>query len=301
MGEMDRWRFIDDCPATGAENMARDEYLLDRIEREGGAPILRLYSFHPSAITIGAHQDVSRALDLEAVRADSLDVARRVTGGRALLHEDELTYCVVGPRGALGDGLMGTYLRISEALAAALRSIGVADARVERRTRAPRPGAGTAPCLASTTRHELAVRGRKIAGSAERLTRNGFLQHGSILLTNASARITRYTRGAGGTTSEDLIGVTSVSEELGTAPSDGELRSAIRGAFAEAFGVAWSAFALSPAEAREVRARALLKEREFLEILARRCLPSGAVARALPCPVGETPSGLPAARREVAT
>lgn len=265
---MDRWRFIDDGPATGAENMARDEYLLERVEREGGAPILRLYSFHPPAITIGAHQDVARALDLEAVRADSMDVARRVTGGRALLHEGELTYCVVGPRGALGGGLTGTYLRISEALAAALRAIGV-DAEVARGRRAARPTAGAAPCLASTTRHELVVRGRKIAGSAERMTRNGFLQHGSILLTSASARIVRYTRELCGAGAEGLIRITSVSEELGLAPVEGELRSAIRNAFVEAFGVAWTSFALSPAEERQVRSRALFKEREFLEAARR--------------------------------
>jgi len=265
---MDRWRFIDDCPATGAENMAKDEYLLELVEREGGAPILRLYSFHPSAITIGAHQDAARALDLEAVRADSLDVVRRVTGGRALLHEDELTYSVAGPGGALHDGFLGTYLRISEALAAALRAIGV-DAEVARGARASGRGAGAAPCLASTTRHELAARGRKIAGSAERMTRNGFLQHGSILLTKASARIVRYTRGSGAAGCCDPIRITSVSDELGAAPADGELRAAILDAFAESFQVAWTPFALSSAEEREVRARALLKKREFHDVSRR--------------------------------
>jgi len=121
---MDRWLFLDSGPAPGAENMALDELLLERAERDRGAPVLRLYSFDPPAITIGAHQDPLEILDLEAVRSDGLDCVRRITGGRALLHEGELTYCVVAPAGAagFGNGRAETFMRISSALRAALRS-----------------------------------------------------------------------------------------------------------------------------------------------------------------------------------
>jgi lipoate-protein ligase A len=257
---MDRWFFIDDGPATGAENMARDEFLLARAEREGGAPILRLYSFHPPAITIGYHQELGRALDVEAVRSDGLDVVRRITGGRALLHEGELTYCVVAPSAAGGAAVpTDTYLRISRALAAALRLIGV-RAEVSRGAFGRKAPGAAAPCLLSTTRYELTARGKKIAGSAQRAMRGAFLQHGSILLTPASARVARYARG-----SCDSLGerITSVSEELGREIEAGELRSAIRDAFAEAFRIEWSPFALSRQDEREVRCVAIAKDREF--------------------------------------
>jgi lipoate-protein ligase A len=297
---MDRWRFIDDRPATGAENMARDELLLERIEREGGSPILRLYSFDPSAITIGAHQDAASVLDLDAVHAGATDVVRRPTGGRALLHEGELTYCVAGPKGALGEGLMGTYLRISEALAAALRSVGVAGARVERGFRAAAPGSAASPCLASTARHELAVGGRKIAGSAERMTRTAFLQHGSILLTTASGRITRYLRPAAAPGAEALR-ITSVSDELGAIADAEALRAALCDAFAELFGTPGEPFAFSPAEEEEIRARTRVKASESLEIMARWVSPRrgmGALGRL--SRRGDTAGAAPK-RREVAT
>jgi lipoate-protein ligase A len=258
---MERWFFIDDGPATGAVNMATDEFLLARAERKGMFPILRLYSFDPPAITIGYHQELDRALDMETVRADSVDVVRRVTGGRALLHDGELTYCVVAPTGAEGAGAASTvtYLGISAALAAALRSIGVA-AEVSRGERMRGTTGAAAPCLLSTTRYELTARGRKIAGSARRAARGAFLQHGSILLTLASARIARYVRGE----NEALARrITSVSEELGREPDAAALRSSIREAFGEAFHVEWIPFSPTADDEREVRRLAVAKDREL--------------------------------------
>jgi lipoate-protein ligase A len=210
------------------------------------------------------------------VRSDAVDVARRVTGGRALLHDGELTYCVVAPNAAIrGEArASGIFLGISRALSAALRSIGV-DAEVARGARGGRPAGAAAPCLLSTTRYELAARGRKIAGSAQRTMRDAFLQHGSILLTPGSARIARYARGP----QCSLAGrITSVSEELGREIPARELRSAVWDAFAETFRIDWAPFALSPGDEGEVRRMALAKGREFPDAAKReaRCMvPAG--------------------------
>jgi lipoate-protein ligase A len=263
---MDRWFLLVSPASPGAENMALDETLLERAER-GAAPALRLYSFDPPAITIGAHQDVSRALDLDAVRADGVDVVRRVTGGRALLHAGELTYGgAAGARdGRFGRGPAERYRRISEALALALRSLGVA-ASVSRGEDERGRTAGPRPCLSSVTRWELSVRGRKIAGSAQRGTAAAFLQHGSILLRPGSERIARYVPGP----CAPLAGrVTSVREELGRDVGGGELGEAVADAFRTRFGVVWEPLVLDPREREAVDRRARAKRAELASSLGR--------------------------------
>ncbi len=123
---MTQWLLIDDAPASGARNMAVDEFLLRRVENDGGAPVLRLYSFSPPAITLGYHQDASKAIDISAVGADGLDIVRRITGGRALLHDGELTYSVTAPIGPpFGQGLADTFLVIAGVIVSALRRSGI--------------------------------------------------------------------------------------------------------------------------------------------------------------------------------
>lgn len=257
---MDRWLFLDSGPAPGAENMAVDELLLARAERGGLPSVLRLYSFDPPAITIGVHQTPERVLDLDAVRADGIDVVRRITGGRALLHDGEITYCVVVPAGTarFAQGPGETFMKISDALCAALRRLGV-DAAVSRgrdcaRARGPAP-----PCLSSVTRHELSVGGRKIAGSAQRRTAGAFLQHGSILLRPGSERIAKYVRGSWAPLED---GITFLSRERGGGTDASELRTAVREAFEEKFAAAFETFPLSEADGSEVRDRARAKRRE---------------------------------------
>ena len=256
---MDRWLFLDDGPAPGAENMARDELIFEKAAR-GGAPVLRLYCFEPAAITIGYHQDPRTSLDLNAVQADGLDWVRRITGGRVLLHDGELTYCIAAPASSIPfSARFGeTYLKISEALCAALRSIGV-DAAVSRRQERARSSGAIPPCLCSVSRYELAVGGKKIAGSAQRKTAAAFLQHGSILLRRSSARITKYVRGSWDSI-EDRI--TSVSDELGGGVDPKTLRSALAKSFSDVFEVGWEPVRLSRSDEAEVRRRAIAKREE---------------------------------------
>ena len=246
--------------------MALDELLLERAEREGGAPVLRLYSFDPPAITIGAHQDPIEILDVARVHSDGIDCVRRITGGRALLHEGELTYCLVAPTGAagFGRGRAETFMRISGALRAALRSLG-AGAEVSRGRETPRPHGAAPPCLSSVTRAELTVGGKKIAGSAQRRTAAAVLQHGSILARPGSSRIVKYLRGSWGSLEAR---VTSVECEIGRPVGDGELRTAIVRAFSEVFGVEWAPLELSDGEGAAVAERAANKRREIAECLA---------------------------------
>ncbi len=250
---MERWFLFDGGPAPGARNMALDEVILGKAERERIAPILRLYSFRPATITIGYHQGLAHGLDLERIERDGIDVVRRFTGGRALLHEGELTYCIVArtDRSPFDMHLQASYLRISEALVHALRSIGV-DARIS----GGRPQHGSRPfskpCLDSVSRHEITAGGKKIVASAQRRSKRSFLQHGSILLTPESERIVDYMPGREGSLSGRA---TSIRGELGREVDPSLVGRAVVKGFEEVFGVSFGELGLSEEEEREVLRR----------------------------------------------
>jgi lipoate-protein ligase A len=185
------WTFRFDPPGPGERHMAVDAGLLDDLEAGRAGPVFRLYTWVPPAVSIGYHQDPARELDLEAVRARGFDVVRRPTGGRALLHADELTYAVAAPIDdpLLGGGLAESHARVSDVFRRALQALGVpaelAGSSAGRAAEGARPvdAAGVAaPCFAAPTRTELVVGGRKILGSAQRRGRTAFLQHGSLML-----------------------------------------------------------------------------------------------------------------------
>lgn len=249
---MERWLLLDDGPARGALNMATDELLLGRAAA-GAPPVLRLYSFDPPAITIGWHQDPAAVLDLAAARADGIEVARRITGGRALLHAGEVTYCLAAPlAGIFAGGLQETFLAVAGAVAAALRALGV-PARVSGGRRRAAGGGIAAPCLAGSGRYEITAGGRKIAGSAQRRARGAFLQHGSILLERGSERIVRYLRRDWG----DLAAaITTVADQTRSRPVEAEARRALEAAFSGLFGSPPARLRLADEELEALAARA---------------------------------------------
>ncbi|MBN1164520.1 MAG: lipoate--protein ligase family protein [Candidatus Krumholzibacteriota bacterium] len=258
---MNKWLYLDDEPCSGYLNMATDEFLLERVERGGGAPVLRLYSFQPPAVTIGFHQAAHRAVDVEALRRDGIDLVRRITGGRALLHDGEITYSLAAPLDAkvFGSGLRETFLSISRALVRSLAILGV-EAQVAPGPNHTRKVEKSGPCLASASRYELTVRGKKIAGSAQRRKKTSFLQHGSILLDRTSAGITSYLA-----KSFDSWGefITSLSEETGAKMETREVKRIIRDGFADTFGVDFKELRFSPEERARIRTRAWEKAEEF--------------------------------------
>ena len=221
---MTHFLLIDDAPGSGARNMAVDEFLLERAESEGGAPVLRLYSFDPPAVTLGFHQDAARAVDAGAASADGVDVVRRITGGRALLHDGELTYSVTALTGPpFGEALSDTFTAIAGVIVAALRRIGI-EAQLGSARHVSVEKSMTSPCLVSTSRHEITAGGRKISGSAQRRAGGAFIQHGSILLRRGSERIGRYLPGDW----KDLAAtITTVEDETGGPADERSLRDHI--------------------------------------------------------------------------
>ena len=158
-------------------NMARDEAMLLELEEGRGMPTLRLYGWSQQCLTIGYMQDASR------FATGGLPVIRRPTGGRAVLHWQELTYSVVAPieEEPFCKGLSQTYYSINTIIADALRGLGV-DAELS--SRSPRADGyrQRASCFHRAWRHEIVLGGRKLSGGAQRRLKRAFLQHGSILL-----------------------------------------------------------------------------------------------------------------------
>lgn len=173
---------------TPVYNMAFDEWLFSRVKKQPGLVIFRLYCWSPGAITFGYNQSIENAFD--AHRLSKTEVIRRVTGGRALYHDQtELTYTVaVNVRGVECEQLNGELTQTSRAVANALSAFMGAVGRESTYARQSssfdsKPlKAQKAPCFASVSRHEIISNGKKVVASAQRRIGDSYLQHGSLKL-----------------------------------------------------------------------------------------------------------------------
>lgn len=146
-------------------------------------------------MSLGAKERLEEAADLEACKKQNMEIVRRQTGGRAVLHYKELTYSLTGSAGRppFNDSVLNSYHRIAEALRKGLADLG---ANLELTSGARRARGVRLPCFAAPSRFELAYKGRKVVGSAQRRLRRSVLQHGSILLESDPALLALAT-GAG--------------------------------------------------------------------------------------------------------
>ncbi|NLE45873.1 MAG: lipoate--protein ligase family protein [Chloroflexi bacterium] len=185
------WRLLHTEPSDGATNMAVDEAILQAIAAGESLPTLRLYGWDPACLSLGRAQRVTD-VDRHALSRDGVDLVRRPTGGRAILHIDELTYSVIAPETEerVAGGIMESYRRISTGLVRGLELLGihdiVADQRVKRReTAGP-------VCFEIPVDYEITVHGRKLVGSAQMRSSGVVLQHGAVPLTGDISRICNY-------------------------------------------------------------------------------------------------------------
>ena len=180
-----RWRLLRTPPLDGATNMALDAALVHRAASTGEW-VLRTYSWSSPTLSLGRNQQARGRYDVERLGASEISVVRRPTGGRAILHDREVTYSVTAPLEAAGS-LRHSYIRINRLLVFGLESLGV---RVELAGRAePTPPPGVSPCFALPSAGELVHAGRKLAGSAQWRDEQALLQHGSILLEGDQALV----------------------------------------------------------------------------------------------------------------
>lgn len=222
-----RWRLLVDPAGDGAANMAVDHALLDRAARSDDA-VFRIYGWARPTLSLGMHEKAR--LDPAVVQARGIDVVRRPTGGRALLHHREVTYSVTAP--AHEASLRASYAAINAILLDALHRLGVPAREAERRGRPLVPDG--AACFAEPNEGELVVDGRKLVGSAQRRDEHALLQHGSILLDDDQALVAELRGSAAPPPAATL------SAALGRDVSVGDVHDALTAALRDAVGSAAS-------------------------------------------------------------
>jgi len=271
------WRLVDSGapPRPGAENMAIDRALAGSVEA-GGPAALRLYYWEPPCLSLGRNQPALGIYDPAAAALRGIDIVRRPTGGRAVLHYHELTYCVALPVGEVGSP-RETYAAINRALVAGLRRLGVPALVVPERAGqawASGPDAGTAPpwqalgampCFDTAAAGEVVAEGRKLIGSAQRREGRVLLQHGSLLLDDDQATVVELLLDAGGEAGGGARGPGELAQALeraarpatlrqllGRAPAREPLERALAHGFEEELGIRLAPAALAPAEREAV-------------------------------------------------
>lgn len=183
-----RWRLIITGAGDGALNMAVDEAILEAVSVGASPPTLRFYQWQPPCLSLGYRQP-SSVVDQERCAAAGWDVVRRPTGGRAILHSDELTYSVIAPAGEprVRGTVLESYRRISKALLTGLRTIGLTSFEAPRDPSVS--GTDGPACFDGPSSYEITHAGRKLVGSAQVRKKNVILQHGTLPLEGDVGRV----------------------------------------------------------------------------------------------------------------
>jgi len=241
---MRRWRLIVDTePQSGARNMAIDEYLFNSLKEERDT-VLRFYTWKRPTASLGSGQKLEKVLNLEACQRLGVDIVRRPTGGKLVLHHREITYSVCSSDTEIFTATLdGSYRLISEALIAGLRLMCV-QAELSILTEGTY-ARSLLPCFARPARHEIVIDGRKIIGSAQRRQGHRFLQHGSIPLSPQADLLEQIVPTPDPNFSLRMI---SLEEALGRKIEPQEAISFFIEGFKQFFNIDWEVKPLTPAE-----------------------------------------------------
>ncbi|MCK4910151.1 MAG: lipoate--protein ligase family protein [Thermodesulfovibrionales bacterium] len=176
-------RLVSSGASSAFYNMALDEALSVFARKGGSGPTLRLYGWDRPSVSLGRNQRAG-LLDLDHCAQAGIPVVRRPTGGRAILHGEELTYSFSAPVGirGLGTGVLESYEALSHAFMHAFNSLGLSAMSTSKAKKSASHASTNPLCFSSASYGEISVSGRKIIGSAQRRWPDGFLQQGSIPL-----------------------------------------------------------------------------------------------------------------------
>ena len=190
------WRLIKDSYHTGFMNMAIDEAIMIA-HREGLVPpTIRFYQWSPPAVSLGYFQDLQKEIDVDVCQDMGIDIVRRPTGGKAVLHDKELTYSFIIKENhpLVNDSILETYKKISGGMIRGLSYIGVTAELVPLREKLKSDSLPKGEkseihhsdfksiCFSVPSQYEVQVEGKKIVGSAQVRKREIVLQHGSLLI-----------------------------------------------------------------------------------------------------------------------
>jgi len=240
------WRIINSGIADAATNMAVDEAILLAHSAGKVPPTLRFYGWQPAAVSLGYFQRATSEIDLDKCKAHQVDVVRRLTGGRAVLHDAELTYSIVVQEDypLIPKTITASYRYFSDGLLAGLTALGI-QAKMTVPVAAYGQGKkqpASAACFDAPSHYEVTVHGRKMIGSAQ-VRKNGvILQHGSVLLRFSAEQFVELLRLPSAEKREQTVEMlksraTSIEEVLGRPVTWQEVYEPMPEAFEAALGI----------------------------------------------------------------
>lgn len=229
------FRFIFSGTSDGPANMAVDEAVLTEIKEKRSTPLLRIYRWNPPTISIGYFQSIED-IDHQGCTKDGIGVVRRLTGGRAVLHSEELTYSILFTEEDFAPfNKKDIFLSIARCLVDALGYLGI-DSRIAWKTRG---SLQTANCFASPAQYEIeSLKAGKLIGSAQVIKDGVVLQHGAIPITTSYTGIAKYLRCA----TDSGKHTTSLNQVSNDIICEERLLAALKGGFSRHINLTDGAF-----------------------------------------------------------
>jgi lipoyl(octanoyl) transferase len=263
---MKPWRLIMTPAARGAWNMAVDEAILEHIGRSDSPSTLRLYAWEPACLSLG-HAQPFADVDRARLQVRGWEVVRRLTGGRAILHTDELTYSVTGSaeEPVLAGGVLESYNRLARALLLAVQHLGLpVEMKDAQPVNSNVMSTMNPVCFEVPSTYEITAGGKKLIGSAQAHRKEGVIQHGSLPLTGDLSRICQALVFQDELARENaaqrlLARATTVESALEKAVTWEQAAVAFIGAFEAQLGICLERGELSESESR--RADELVREK----------------------------------------
>jgi len=251
----DSWRFIDTGTCRATYNMALDEAIATEVKKGNSLPTLRIYGWDRPSVSIGYSQKI-HDINRDYCAEKDIPIVRRPTGGRAILHDHEITYSfsVKTDAGVFSKGLLDSYKKISKAFGLALLKIGLASElklrRESHRSRSPF-------CFQSASYGEITINSRKVIGSAQKRWPGGLLQQGSIPFIIDEDEIAKVFRLKSSEIGEKFTGLKKILSDLNTE----SFKNAIRVSFEETFSIR---LVPSPSSYEEVSLAKELEVKKYL-------------------------------------
>jgi lipoyl(octanoyl) transferase len=264
------WRFLPPLDGSGALHMAADIALMEAVRAGNAAPVLRFYRWTPPGITLGRFQPAKGDVHLDACTRLGYDVVTRPTGGRAILHDHEVTFSIIVAERDLpgaGRNIMESYRTLAEPLIHALRALKLPAELVDHQAtaRAGDPpsvsAVGNPACFAAKARCDVMVAGKKIIGSAQMRKDGVILQQNSLPLRTKYAEWETVFYRSNWQAIADA-GAVDLWTATGRPVSEEEVVAALREGFAATLGIHWQDEVLSAdehARARELAPTLLVK------------------------------------------
>ncbi len=248
------WRLINSGPGSASYNMALDETIAISVRNGSSPPTLRLYSWDRPAVTLGCFQKIGE-IDTEYCLNAGIPIVRRPTGGRAILHNKELTYSfsVKTDNNLFSKGIFDSYKKISAAFYLALSRLGLSpEAKLNRETRQLK----SPLCFQSASYGEITIDSKKVIGSAQKRWTDGLLQQGSIPYCIDGPEVLKIFRLR---SIKDIKGAMAGLTEAVPALSDEKFRNVVKISFEEAFDIEF--ISALPSQEEEALARELDSEK----------------------------------------